>query len=155
MKLSVELVPATCWFSNVRSAVSKAEWDRIRRAVYAKAWDTCEICGGFGPKHPVECHEIWSYDDAKLIQKLEGMIALCPNCHQCKHYGFAQIQGKDEQAFLHLMKVNKLTKKKTEKYLIAVFEQWYQRSHKNWVLDISYLSRYGIDTSKIEPRSIA
>lgn len=152
MKLEIELVPETCWFSNVRSAVSKKEWDRIKSQVSSQAWDTCQICGGVGDKHPVECHEIWSYDDDKLIQKLEGMIALCPSCHQVKHFGFAQISGKAEQAFQHLMKINRLTKIQAEKYVKAAFQQWAQRSEKEWQLDISHLSEYGIDTSEIEEK---
>lgn len=150
MKLECELVPATCWFSNVRSAVSRAQWDKIRKQVYAQAWDVCQICGGVGPKHPVEAHEIWSYDDHNQIQKLVGMIALCPDCHQVKHFGFAQSQGKGELAMQHLMKVNKLTKKQAIKYLNGVMEQWVERSKKNWKLDISHLSEYGIDTSELK-----
>lgn len=153
--LDIELIPATCWLSNIRSAVSKAQWDKIRKQVYAKAWDTCQICGGVGPKHPVECHEIWSYDDQKQIQKLEGMIALCPACHQVKHFGFARVSGKGQLAVQHFIKVNKLMPQQADKYLDQVFETWYQRSQKSWTLDISYLSQYGIDVSKIEPRSIA
>ena len=150
MKLSVELVPATCWCSNVRSVVSRALWDRIRHRVYDQAWNVCQICGGVGPKHPVEAHEIWSYDDVNLIQKLEGMIALCPDCHSVKHFGFAQASGRGERAMKHLMKVNKLSRKKTERYLQDVFKQWFERSQKSWKLDISHLSGYDIDVSKIE-----
>src|SRR6266487_470536 len=29
MRLTVELVPTTCWFSNLRSELSKDEWDRL------------------------------------------------------------------------------------------------------------------------------
>ena len=29
MKLTIELVPSTAWYSNVRSNVSKEEWDKI------------------------------------------------------------------------------------------------------------------------------
>lgn len=155
LKLSIELVPATCWFSNVRSVVSKTQWDKIRKQVYAKAKHVCQICGGVGFRHPVECHEIWSYDDQNQIQKLEGMIALCPDCHRVKHFGFARTQGKGKQAFRHLIKVNKLTNQKAEQYLQEVFEIWYQRSQKSWMLDISHLSQYDINISKIQPRSIA
>ena len=77
-KLTIELVPSTSWFNNVRSQVSAQEWDIIRHIVYAKANNICEICGGKGNKHAVECHEIWEYDDKEHIQKLIGMIALCP-----------------------------------------------------------------------------
>lgn len=149
MKLTIELVPQTCWFSNVRSAVSKKQWDTIRSQVASKAWNLCEICGDVGPKHPVECHEIWHYDDKKLIQKLEGMIALCPNCHMVKHMGLAQIQNKGEEAIRHLMKINKLTRPKAEKYIEEVFELWGKRSTKQWKLDISHLKKYGIDIKGI------
>ncbi len=148
MKLEIELVPETCWFSNVRSAVSKKEWDLIKKRVSDKAYAVCEICGGTGPKHPVECHEIWSYDDKKLIQKLEGMIALCPNCHGVKHYGYSQMRGKGEQMFLHFMKINELTSEQAAKEIKKAFVTWGERSKKEWVLDISLLKDYGIDVSK-------
>lgn len=152
MKLDIELVPQTCWFSNVRFAVSKSRWDTIKSAVAAKAWNVCRICGDVGPKHPVECHEIWHYDDVKLIQKLTGMIALCPNCHMVKHFGFAQISGKSEKAIKHLMKINELTRLTAEATVKRAFVVWERRSKKQWKLDISTLSEYGIDVSKIKER---
>lgn len=151
-KLSLDLVPATCWFSNVRSAVSKKRWEKIRSQVASQAWDTCQICGGIGPRHPVECHEVWSYDDTKQIQKLVGMVALCPDCHQVKHFGLAQVNGKGEIALKHLMKINEWTETRAERYVKAAFELWAERSKKKWKLDISHLSEYGIDTSKIKER---
>src|SRR5271154_3109709 len=153
MRLSIELVPATCWFSNVRSAVSKAQWDKIRKQVYKAAEHVCQICGGVGPRHPVECHEIWAYDDTNQIQKLVGMIALCPDCHQVKHFGFARSRGKGELAMQHFISVNGLTKKQAELYLHNAMVQWFERSQKQpWTLDISILSEYGIDTDEIKGR---
>jgi len=67
MKLELDLIPASSWFSNVRAFVSKKQWDTIRHKVFSKAYDTCEICGGIGPKHPVECHEIFEYDKENLM----------------------------------------------------------------------------------------
>src|SRR5688500_8134041 len=46
--LTVELVPRTCWFSNLRSELSQDEWDRLRRSVYERAGNRCEVCGGKG-----------------------------------------------------------------------------------------------------------
>lgn len=149
LKLTIELVPSSSWFNNVRAVLSKAQWDVLRKKVYSEAYDTCQICGGIGPKHPVECHEIWHYDDTKLIQKLEGMIALCPNCHMVKHIGLAGIQNRGEQALKHLMKVNQMTKKKAEKYILQAFEVWGRRSSQNWKLDLSHLKEYGIDVRAI------
>lgn len=149
-KLTIELVPKTCWFSNVRAVVSKNQWKNIASQVYSKAYHLCEICGGIGPKHPVECHEIWHYDDKKLIQKLVGMIALCPDCHMVKHIGLAQIQNKGERAIRHLMKVNKINRSTAEQYVIDAFQMWGQRSSKQWKLDINHLKDYKIDIKQIK-----
>lgn len=56
-RLSIVLVPQTCWFSNVRSHVSKEDWIRIRKETAAQAHHQCEICGGRGPEWPVECQK--------------------------------------------------------------------------------------------------
>jgi hypothetical protein len=147
--LSIELVPSTCWFSNVRSHVSKKQWDTIRNRVAVEAWNVCEICGGVGKKHPVECHEVWKYHP-NLIQELERMISLCPNCHMVKHIGLAQVQGRGAQALKHLMNINKLKKKEAEGYITYAFALWAERSKYNWQLDISILGKYGIDVSKLK-----
>lgn len=151
MKLTVELVPQTCWFSNVRSAVSPAQWDFIRKQVYSAAYDTCEICGGVGDKHPVECHEVWNYDDENHIQKLERMIALCPDCHSVKHFGFTSMYRDVDRAVDHFRKVNQMKKlKKVNAYFVEVFKVWTERSKFEWKLDISALTDYGIDITKIK-----
>lgn len=149
LKLETDLVPSSSWYNNVRAIVSKKQWNIIRGQVSAKAWNVCEICGDIGPKHPVECHEIWSYDDNTLIQKLIGMIALCPNCHMVKHIGLAQIQNRGEKALKHFMKVNKLTKNVAEQHIKNAFKIWQERSKLKWKLDISHLLEYGIDTKDL------
>src|SRR6266487_2075486 len=93
-RLTVELVPETSWYNNVRALVDELGWDRIRRQMYRQADYRCEICGGRGPEHPVECHEVWRYDDRTRVQLLVRMIALCPVCHQVKHIGLANGQGR-------------------------------------------------------------
>jgi hypothetical protein len=139
--------------NNVRAVLTAAQWNAVRTRVCDAAYNVCQICGGVGPKHPVECHEIWDYNDKTLVQKLTGMLSLCPVCHRVKHIGFAQVQGKGEQACRHLMKINKLTKKKAEEYIAQSFEIWAERSKKQWTLDISILSDYSIDVSKIKQRT--
>lgn len=153
VKLTIELVPSSSWTDNVRAVVSKKQWDYLKSQVSAKAWNVCEICGGVGPKHPVECHEIWSYDNKKLIQKLEGMTALCPSCHMVKHIGLAGIMGRQAQALGHLMAVNKMTITQAKTYVEEAFKVWAERSKKSWKLDLSHLEEYGIDVSKLKRRS--
>lgn len=145
-RLTIELVPKSCWYTNVRSNVSQSEWDKIRKECYSRAVNRCEVCGGLGRKmgyrHNVECHEIWHYDDKKHIQRLDGLICLCPPCHKVKHYGFAQMSGNEQLVRRHIKEVNFWTDSKLDDYLEEVFRVWEERSKHEWTLDISYLDTY-------------
>lgn len=151
--LTVELVPRTCWFSNVRSEVSPEEWDRLREATYRRAGNRCEVCGGRGPRWPVEAHEIWRYNDTARTQTLLGLIALCPACHRVKHIGLAEAKGHGRSAIKHLARVNGWSVEDAEAYVEVQFEIWSRRSHHDWTLDISWLEQFGIDTSRHARRS--
>mgnify|MGYP001580783144 CR=1 FL=1 len=146
MKLTIELVPKTAWYTNVRSNVSKQEWDTIRKKCYKNANYKCEICYDVGQnqgvKHPVECHEIWDYDDKTKKQTLKGLISLCPYCHKTKHVGLAQINGEEEIVLKQLMKVNNISRKEAEEYINRSFSIWKTRSNFKWELDITYIQKY-------------
>jgi len=144
MDLIIELVPKSSWYSNLRSELPKEDWDRIRRESYRKAEYKCEICGGVGPNHPVECHEIWHYDESENIQRLDGVISLCPDCRQVKHIGLAGIVGKKEQAIDHLAKVNGWPRELAEEHVQEAFAEWARRSTKKWTLDLSWLEKQGV-----------
>ena len=145
-KLTIELVPKTAWYTNVRSNVTNDEWDIIRKKCYKEAGNKCEICGDIGKnqgvKHNVECHEIWNYNDEEMIQTLTGLIALCPNCHKCKHIGLAEIKGELNLAIKHLMNVNNISNKDTVHQVENAMLTWKMRSQYEWELDISYLDIY-------------
>ena len=146
MLLEIELVPQSCWFSNVRACLTKQQWSTLSKSVRSKAYDICEVCEA----EATDCHEVWAYDDRKRTQKLTGMVALCPACHEVKHIGLARIRGKGEQALKHFMKVNGLSRKKAEATIQEAFQVWKKRSQKQWALDISILNDYGVDVSKIK-----
>jgi len=142
--LTIELVPQTCWYSNVRSNISKQEWDKLRHYTYKQAGHRCKICGRVGRQHPVECHEIWHYDDSWHIQKLIGLVALCPSCHEVKHVGYANTQGRGDIAIAHLAYVNVWSITEAMEYVEQCFEIWQERSRYEWILDISYLEQFNI-----------
>ncbi len=142
--LTVELVPSTCWFSNVRDHVSRKTWDKLRKMTYKQANYRCEVCGGRGDKWAVECHEIWHYDDPNYIQTLAGLTALCPSCHQVKHIGLAGLRGYGKRAEAHLAKINGWKREQTDAYLETVWDTWHERSSHDWSLDLDWLNRYGI-----------
>lgn len=135
--LYVDLIPKTSFFTNLRSELSQAQWDYIRKIVYKRAGYKCEICGGQGEKWPVEAHERWSYKDG--VQSLVGVQALCPSCHQATHIGLAEVNGKRDEAILQLMTVNGWSRERTEKHVNDAFSKWAERSKESWKLDISRL----------------
>ena len=143
-KLLVELVPTTCHYSNVRSTLTTQQWDKIRQLSYAAAGNVCEICGDTGKnqgyRHNVECHEIWEYDDENHIQKLAGLISLCPVCHQVKHIGRAIAMGKEQDCFKQMAKVNKWTTEQIQEHIVESFKLHKTRSKQKWGLDLSLLS---------------
>ncbi len=150
IKLTIELVPSSCWYSNVRSQVTPTEWDRLKRIASDAAGGRCEICKGRGPKWPVECHEVWDYNDKTLVQKLVRMTALCPACHEVKHIGLAGKRGRMQEATEHLMKVNEWDERTAQKYISKSFEIWARRSEEEWTLDISYLESLGMSGGRID-----
>jgi 5-methylcytosine-specific restriction endonuclease McrA len=159
VRLTIELVPKTCWYSNVRSNITSDEWDQLRRPVLERAGRVCEVCGGRGQEHPVECHEIWRYDDASRVQKLIGLIALCPSCHRAKHYGLAKRNGHGPETDRHLATVNGWTPEQVKEYVRVVFAIWKLRSEVEWHLDLGWLSAQGIsvkacDAQRRKERSV-
>ncbi|MEK7165498.1 MAG: HNH endonuclease [Patescibacteria group bacterium] len=139
LKLSIELVPSTSWYNNMRSLMPKSKWDVLRRKVYAGFGHKCGICKANGNLH---CHEVWEYDDEKYIQKLKGFIPLCMYCHSVKHIGMSGILANSsnldlEALIAHFMKINGCDKitfinHRTESFLI-----WAERSKHEWTLSIS------------------
>jgi hypothetical protein len=142
--LTIELVPRSSWCDNVRSQVSRSEWDRLRKLVYAEYQHRCGICKAKGR---LAAHEIWEYNDETAQQTLKGMIALCDLCHHIKHLGLAEIlasQGKlNLESFIsHYCRVNRCSVQDFVEHRESAFEQWIKRSAHPWKVDVSALERY-------------
>lgn len=144
-RLEVELVPRTAFWSNVRSNVTRAQWEKCKQFVKERSGSRCEICGGRGSRYPVDCHEVWDYDDDTGVQTLVGLLALCPACHEVKHLGRTIGVGNGDRAIAHLRRVNGWSEEHAERYCMVAFEIWRIRSQMTWALDISYLSTLGIE----------
>ena len=125
------------WGANVRTILSRSEWDAIRKLSYDQAGYVCEICGENGLKqgfrHPVECHEVWEWDVENKTQTLKRMISLCPRCHRTKHFGF---HGEDE-AIDQLMKVNEISQKEAEKIIQECLEDHESKLGIEWTIDLT------------------
>jgi len=144
-KLQVELVPRSCFFSNLRSNLSKKDWDKLRKITIDNAGHVCEICGSDGNGFSLECHEIWDYDDDKQKQSLAGLIALCKTCHRSKHMVLARHKGWEAAAEAHLMRINGWNRPTLDMYLVEAFQVFERRSEQKWSLDITWLTRYDVN----------
>ncbi len=146
-KLQFELVPDGCWYSNLRSILSKKEWEFIRTYAIKKSSGKCSICGK--KTKSLHAHERWSYDEKKGIQKLDDVIAVCPDCHSVIHIGRTQLLGNEERAEKHFMKVNNCSYSEYRKAL-GIANDIHKRRNlvSEWRLDLSFLKKLINETTE-------
>jgi hypothetical protein len=145
--LFVDLVPSSCWFTNVRSCVSEGDWERLRRMITTRADQRCEICGAEEDRDRrrwLEAHERWSYDDKDRRQTLRRLICLCTDCHTVTHFGLATVKGTDAAALAHLMAVTRMSRSEAEAHVRQAFRTWSARSGVSWSLDLTMLTSAGV-----------
>jgi hypothetical protein len=125
--LFVDLIPASCWFTNVRSYVTPRNWERLRRMITRRAGQACEICGR-GEHRPtrrwLEAHERWQYNDHAGVQALRRLICLCSDCHLTAHLGRANVTGRAGYALDHLQAVTGMTDTEIARHVQAANELW-------------------------------
>jgi hypothetical protein len=138
LRLTIELVPSTSWYDNLRKVIPQSKWDKLRKRVYEKYGHKCAVCGAEGR---LNCHEVWEYDDHNHIQRLKGFIALCDLCHHVKHIGLASILAAEgrldyEKVVGHFTKVNGCDRETFERHRDEAFTQWRERSKYDWRVDL-------------------
>lgn len=140
-KLEFELVPDCCWYSNLRTLLSKKQWDFLRADAKERAGGKCMICGK--KVNRLEAHEQWEYDEENCVQKLKDIVAVCHDCHSVIHIGRTSLLGDIERAEKHYMKVNNVSYAEYRKDLGKANED-HQRRNKvaEWKLDLTYLQRF-------------
>jgi hypothetical protein len=143
-KLDFELVPDGCWYSNLRSILSKKQWDFLRQDAKERSNGCCTICGKKTDK--LDAHEKWSYDIDLGVQKLEDIIAVCKDCHSVIHIGYTQLKGNEERAEKHFMKVNECNYAEYRNALGKANELHKKRNQvSEWKLDLTYLKKFVIE----------
>jgi len=145
--LFVDLVPSSCWFTNVRSCVDQRDWERLRRMITTRAGLRCEACGRGENRDTgrwLEAHERWDYDDHTRVQALRRLVCLCTDCHTATHYGLAELKGNATAARTHLQTVTGLTSHEIADHIDAAFSTWRARSASAWTLDLRILTNAGI-----------
>jgi hypothetical protein len=151
--LFVDLVPHSCWFTNVRSCVTEQDWERLRRPIMRRAGHRCEACGAAEDRaagHWLDAHERSHYDEQAGIQSLRRLIALCKPCHLVTHFGYANVTGRTDEAFAHLCAVTGMTQAQAWDHIRAAENLWIERSARVWELDLSMLTDAGVTLARPE-----
>jgi len=138
-----DMLPSSSWEANLRTVLTQAEWDRLRKFCYQSAGHTCIACGSRGEPH-VEAHEAWRVDEATNTQYLTGLLCLCPTCHKAKHLGYANRLGLLPQVLARLQWLNDWSRETLSRELAAVEQRQKELSARKWRLDLSFLRRYGV-----------
>jgi DNA-directed RNA polymerase subunit RPC12/RpoP len=144
MDIHIELIPERAWGKNVRSKVKKSDWDKIRKAVYAKENMECHICRE--KCKSLDAHEVWEFDEINHIQKLVEIIGICKACHNTIHYGRACKLGTHNEARDNFLKVNECDLLDWELEIQqAQIDALRRRNIPDWKLDISLIEAQGYE----------
>ena len=146
--LKIELVPDGCWYFNLRSILTKEQWNYIKAEVKKRSGGKCAICGRRTPY--LDAHERWSYDEKNCVQKLEEVIAVCKDCHSVIHIGRTQLKGDEKRTEEHYMRVNGATYAEYRQALKEANQDHIRRNKiSEWKTDISYIRVFAGENDKI------
>lgn len=139
-KLKFQLVPDSCWYSNLRTVLPPKIWKIIRADAISRSGGKCAICGR---EKPLEAHEVWEYDEQNGIQKLTDVMAVCKMCHSVIHIGRTTMLGKEDMASSWFMKINGCSYSEYRQELGKANEEHIKRNQiPEWKLDVSWLNKF-------------
>jgi len=143
MRLTCEFVPKTLQNKGLSVMLKGRMWSLISRTVKEINGYKCVVCG--------DCfwlitHEIWEYDDEKLVQRLAGFMTLCSLCHRVKHMQGSLLRtGRDWNKICYIrkfMRINGISWGECKSYLEAKLREWGVRSTKNWTIDYGVFGKH-------------
>jgi len=142
LKLSIELVPRTCFYKNLRAILSRTDWEKIRKQILLRTNNICEICSGKSINRTLDCHETWEFDELTKTQKLKEIRGLCEKCHEVKHIGLAQLKGNFNRARKHFININNISEQEADELIRNAFLKWELLSKYNWNLDTTNVATF-------------
>jgi hypothetical protein len=138
-RLVPELVPKPLWGISASKTLRFA-WKKIRQDVLAAANQKCELCDHEPNPYygdPLNCHEVWHYDDRHAVATLIQLRAQCNDCDSAVHIGRAIVHGAGDKAFAQLQKVNSISYAEAERLYDAALAQWKSRSKVAWQMRVA------------------
>lgn len=75
-------IPRPLHLINPRNILGSTTWTHMRKACYAAADMTCEICGKKQDRGYCDCHELYDIDYEHGVSTFVRTICLCRKCHR-------------------------------------------------------------------------
>jgi hypothetical protein len=146
-----DLIPYTSWGSSLANLLTRESWNKLRRPLISAHNNVCELCGS--RLNSLDVHEVWSYTFPKATQKrkqetqtpfgiqtLEGLMAICNDCHRCFHLGRELSMGTLDETLQRLSALNNWATHEINHYYDTIAKRWELTSQINWHLDLGILN---------------
>ncbi len=137
LRLKIEPIPASTWGISLANRLPKEEWNEIRTGVYRDADYQCEICGEINMT--LHCHEKWTFDEKRLIQRLAGFECCCEVCHDVHHFGRSHETKPSsyiDKLIRHWCSINKKTRTDFIKYEQEIRTLNRKRADRQYIVKI-------------------
>jgi hypothetical protein len=85
-RLAIRPIPQPLFRKNLRTALGKYQWTKLRRTLLSEHGSKCEICNARPNK--LYAHEVWQYKTSvsPAVAHLSHVSFLCVRCHGCEHF---------------------------------------------------------------------
>lgn len=144
IRLQVELVPGTCWGSDLSTLMSERSWQALRMRAAEDAVYVCRCCGSDGGEHPLATNERWAYDDELHVQRLVEMLTLCWKCRAVFRYQESAEHRWERACEAWLREVNGWDHATADHYVEQMCNICCSREHFEWALDLRALQSYDV-----------
>lgn len=151
-------VPAPLWGVNLRAALTRTQWRKLRDEVIAERGLRCETCGQQQAEpRDISAHEEWTYEigASPAAAALTGIRLSCWLCHAVEHFGATTNMASSgeigeyavEDAIAHFCRRNGVGRAAFEIHHSQVFAEWSHRNSLDWRVD------WGAFAARVEERN--
>jgi len=104
----------------------------------------CQVYSDAASASPLNCHELWDYNDDQSTATLVGLRIQCRNCDSAVHMGRAVRLGFGNTALAQLVKVNLIGAREARMLYRSALDEWRLRNKKHWriVVAKSLMEKY-------------
>jgi hypothetical protein len=135
------------WGANLRRALGKYRWGKLRRVTLQQRGLRCETCGKTETETKrIFVHEEWVYetDTDPAVARLVGLKLGCWFCHMVERFGAVTNMVRSGELFAraiddvitHFCRLNQVERAVFDVHLADAKAEWFRLSRLNWRVDL-------------------